>query len=137
MEKESAAWSATNNGGIFELHSYSLPDSLTKDEDIKQQLQDELFHYFPELKSMQIKHEFFQHRDDFPAFHLNQYKNRPGVQTEIPNLFLAGDWVKLPIPAMLMEAAYTSGAMASNFILTKENLQENKLESVSNFGLFA
>lgn len=137
MEKESAAWSATNNGGIFELHSYSLPDSLTKDEDIKQQLQDELFHYFPELKSMQIKHEFFQHRDDFPAFHLNQYKQRPTVQTEIPNLFFAGDWVKLPVPSMLMEAAYTSGAMASNFIFNKENLQENLLESVYGYGLLA
>lgn len=137
MEKESAAWSSKNNGGIFELHSYSLPDNLTEENDIKEQLLDEFFHYFPELKNIKIRHEYFQHRDDFPAFHLNQYKNRPGVQTEIPNLFLAGDWVKLPIPAMLMEAAYTSGAMASNFILSKENLQENKLESVSNFGLFA
>jgi hypothetical protein len=45
--------------------------------------------------------------------------------------------VKLPIPAMLMEAAYTSGSMASNYIFNEEKLQENKLESVSNFGLFA
>ena len=50
---------------------------------------------------------------------------------------LAGDWVKLPVPAMLMEAAYTSGSMACNFIFKKENLQENKLESVTNRGLFA
>lgn len=137
MEKESAAWSAKNKGGIFELHSYSLPDNLTTDEDIKQQLLQELFHYFPELKEMQIKHEYFQHRNDFPAFHLNQYKNRPAVQTEIPSLFLAGDWVKLPVPSMLMEAAYTSGAMASNFIFNKEHLQENLLESVYGYGLLA
>jgi len=137
MEKESIEWSAKNNGGIFELHSYSLADDLNDDEQIKQQLLEEFYHYFPELKGMKIIHEYFQHRDDFPAFHLNQHKNRPTVETEVPNLFLAGDWVKLPIPAMLMEAAYTSGAMASNFIFDKENLQQNKLESVSNLGLFA
>ncbi len=137
MEKESIAWSEKNKGGIFELHSYSLPDDLKEDDAIKQQLLEELFHYFPELKNMNIKHEYFQHRDDFPAFHLNQHKTRPTVETEIPNLFLAGDWVKLPVPAMLMEAAYTSGAMASNFIFNKEKLQENLLESVYGYGLFA
>ncbi len=137
MEKESAQWSTKNNGGIFELHSYSLPDALTDENKIKEQLLQEFFHYFPELKHLEIKHQYFQHRDDFPAFHLHQYKNRPTVKTEVPNLFLAGDWVKLPAPAMLMEAAYISGAMAANYILRDENLQENELISVSNFGLFA
>lgn len=137
MEKESADWSAKNNGGIFELHSYSLSDDFKDEAEIKQQLLTEFFHYFPELKDMKIIHEYFQHRDDFPAFHLNQYKNRPEVETVVPNLYLAGDWVKLPVPAMLMEAAYTSGAMAANYIFTQENLRENILESVSNHGLFA
>ena len=135
MEKESMAWSSKNNGGIFELHSYSLPDELTDDEAIQQQLLEEFYHYLPELRGMKIRHEYFQHRDDFPAFHLNQYKNRPSVKTDIPNLFLAGDWVKLSVPSMLMEAAYTSGAMAANYIFTQEKLQENPLESVYGYGL--
>ncbi|MDB5227133.1 MAG: hypothetical protein JWN78_1326 [Bacteroidota bacterium] len=137
MEKESTVWSEKNQGGIFELHSYSLPDDLKEDHVIKQQLLEEFYHYFPELRGMQIIHEYFQHRDDFPAFHLDQHKNRPTVKTEIPNLFLAGDWVKLPVPAMLMEAAYTSGAMAANCIFTKEHLQENLLESVYGYGLLS
>ncbi len=135
MEKESAEWSAKNNGGIFELHSYSLPDDLADDDAIKQQLLQEFYHYFPELTGMKIRHEYFQHRDDFPAFHLNQYKHRPTVRTAVPNLFLAGDWVKLPMPSMLMEAAYSSGAMAANYIFKQENLRENVLESVYGYGL--
>ncbi len=135
MEKESEAWSVKNNGGIFELHSYSLPDDLFDDALIKQQLLDEMYYFLPELRGLKIVHEYFQHRSDFPAFHLNQYEQRPTVHTEIPALFLAGDWVKLPVPAMLMEAAYTSGAMAANAILTKEGLQENQLESVYSYGL--
>lgn len=137
MENTSKDWSTKNNGGIFELHSYSLPKWLTNDNEIRQQLLNEFYHYFPELKNLKIIHEYFQHRDDFPAFHVGNYKLRPTIDTEIPNLYLAGDWVKLPTTAMLMEAAYTSGSMCANKILKKENLQENELYSVSNYGILA
>lgn len=137
MEKESAFWSRENNGGIFELHSYSLPDDLMDEQAIKEALLRELLHFFPELAGLQIKHEFFQHRDDFPAFHTNQYQDRPEVQTGVPGLYLAGDWVKLPLPAMLMESAYTSGAMAANHIFNREGLRENLLESVCPYGILS
>jgi isorenieratene synthase len=137
MEKTSAAWSEQNNGGIFELHSYALPENLLDDTTIRQQLLDECYHYLPELKGLHIRHEYFQHRDDFPSFQLNNYAHRPSVETEIPGLYLAGDWVKLPTTAMLMEAAYTSGAMSANAIFTREQLQENPLFSVSNNGILA
>lgn len=137
FEKESIAWSRQNNGGIFELHSYALPDDLTDDKEIKHHLLQELIYYLPELNGATIKHEFFQHKDDFSAFHTGLYANRPTVDTQIPNLYLAGDWVKLNHPSMLMEAAYTSGAIAANKIFTKEGLRENKLFSVPSKGLFA
>ena len=38
---------------------------MVNDDEIKQQLMSELYHYFPELKGMKIRHEYFQHRDDF------------------------------------------------------------------------
>lgn len=137
MEKTSAEWSYKNKGGIFELHSYAVPKDLVKDEEIKQAMLYELFHYMPELKGMKIIHEYFQHRDDFPGFHVNQYSNRPEVKTGIPGLYAAGDWVKMNNCTMLMEAAYTSGAMAANYIFTEEGLQENLLRSVPIKGLLA
>lgn len=130
MEKTSEAWSKTNQGGIYELHCYALPDDLNDDAGIKAQLLAELYHYFPELKGMGIKHEYFQHRHDFPAFHTGLYAERPGVDTEVPGLYLAGDWVKMDNCSMLMEAAYTSGALAANAILKENGLQEHALESV-------
>lgn len=135
MEKTSAEWSFKNHGGIFELHSYAVPKNMVKDEEIKEAMLYELFHYMPELKGMKIKHEFFQHRDDFPAFHTNQFKNRPEINTGIPGLYAAGDWVKMDNCTMLMEAAYTSGALAANYILREEGLQENPLRSVPTKGL--
>jgi isorenieratene synthase len=83
-------------------------------EDVKANLLTELYHYFPELEGMTIHHEYFQHRDDFPGFHTNQYAQRPEVLTDVPGFYLAGDWVRMNNCGMLMEAAYTSGAMAGN-----------------------
>jgi len=137
MEKTSAEWSYKNQGGIFELHSYAVPKDMVKDEEIKESMLYELFHYMPELKGMKIKHEFFQHRDDFPGFHIHQFKNRPEIKTGIPGLYAAGDWVKMDNCTMLMEAAYTSGALAANYILSEEGLQENPLRSVPVKGLLA
>lgn len=137
MEKTSTAWSQEHKGGIYELHCYALPDDLKEDAAIKAQLLAELYHYFPELKGMAIRHEYFQHRHDFPAFHTGLYTERPGVETEVPGLYLAGDWVKMDNCSMLMEAAYTSGALAANAILRENDLQEHPLESVPLKGLLA
>ena len=137
MEKESAAWSEKNKGGIFELHSYSVPKDIVTDEEVKAHFLTELYHYFPELQGMTFKHEYFQHRDDFPGFQTNQYANRPRIETGIPGFYLAGDWVKMDNCTMLMEAAYTSGAEAANLIMSKEKLQQNPLVSVPLKGILA
>jgi len=137
MEKTSAAWVKENGGGIFELHSYAVPDDMTDGDEVRKQLLDEFETYFPEIKDYKIKYEYFQFRDDFTAFHTNLYHTRPEYKTPIPNLYLAGDWVKLPSPAMLMEAATTSALYAANDIFEKENLRQEPVLSVPLKGIFA
>jgi isorenieratene synthase len=136
MEKTSAEWARKNGGGIFELHSYAVPDDLTDGEEVRKQLLYEFEKYFPEVKNYNIRHEYFQFRNDFTAFHTNLYEARPEYKTPIPNLYLAGDWVKLPCPAMLMEAATTSALYATNDIFEKENLRQEPLLSVPLKGIF-
>jgi len=136
MEKSSEEWVKKNGGGIFELHSYAVPDDFPK-EKIRDQFLKEFEEYFPEIKGYQIKYEYLQVKDDFTAFHTNLYKTRPAVKTEVENLFLAGDWVKLESPAMLMEAATTSALFAANSILKKEGLKEEQIYSVPLKGIFA
>lgn len=48
---------------------------------------------------------------------------RPGQETEVSNLFLAGDWTQTGWPAT-MEGAVRSGMMAANQILRKYDLPE-------------
>ena len=97
----------------------------------------ELYAYLPELKDAKILYEYHQLRDDFTSFHTGLYAERPTYDPEINNLYLAGDWVKLPYPAMLMEAATTSALFSANAILEKEGLRPEPVFSVPLKGLFA
>jgi uncharacterized protein with NAD-binding domain and iron-sulfur cluster len=76
-------------------------------------------------------------RRDFTAFYANLNKSRPEYRTAVPNLYLAGDWVKIGTPAMLMEGAYTSGLLCGNAILSQHGLQEAPVLSVPLRGIFA
>jgi len=136
MEKSSEEWVKKNGGGIFELHSYAVPDDFPEAE-VRNQFLKEFEEYFPEIKGFKVKYEYLQVKDDFTAFHTNLYKTRPTVKTEVESLFLAGDWVKLESPAMLMEAATTSALVAANSILKKEGLKEGHIYSVPLKGIIA
>ena len=137
MENTSALWVKQNGGGIFELHSYALPETFQDRGEIQSQLLNEFETYFPEIKGYTIKYDNLQVRDDFTAFHTNLHNNRPTFKTEIPNLYLAGDWVKIPCPAMLMEAATTSAMYCTNEILRSENLRQEPIYSVPLKGIFS
>lgn len=136
MEKTSEEWVKKNDGGIFELHSYALPDDFPESE-VRDQFLKEFEEYFPEIKNYQILHESLQVKDDFTAFHTNLFENRPEFKTQIENLYLAGDWVKLDCPAMLMEAATTSALYCVNDILSSEGLKQEPIFSVPFKGIFA
>jgi isorenieratene synthase len=119
---------------VLELHCYALPDGLDEPA-IRAAFVGELVHYFPELSGFGICQEVLQVRDDFSAFHVNMNKQRPETRSGLDGFYLAGDWVRLPCPAMLMEAAYTSSLLATNAILEREGLRPYPVLSVPTRGL--
>ena len=137
LEDASAQWAKKTKGGIFELHSYAVPDDVPDKGQIRKHFIEELHAYLPELKAAKILYEYHQLRDDFTAFHTGQYAGRPTYDPGIHNLYLAGDWVKLPYPAMLMEAATTSALLSANAVLASEGLRPEPVFSVPLKGLFA
>ncbi len=137
LEEASAEWSRKSKGGVFELHSYAVPDDVKDKKEIRKHFLEELYAYVPELKEAKILYEYHQLKDDFTAFHTGLYHSRPTFDPGIANLYLAGDWVKLPFPAMLMEAACTSAVLAANAVLEKEHLQPEPVFSVPLKGLLA
>ena len=136
IEQESAEWVKKHGGAVLELHSYAVPDDLA-DEAVRGALLDELLLFFPELTGLEIRGESFQLRRDFTAFHTQQWAKRPVTQSGAPGLFLAGDWVKLPFPAMLLEAAFSSGVLAANAVLEELGLSPAPLDAVPSRGLMA
>jgi carotenoid phi-ring synthase / carotenoid chi-ring synthase len=136
MEKTSEEWVKENGGGIYELHSYALPDDFLESE-VRDQFLKEFEEYFPEIRNYKIHHEYLQVKDDFTAFHTNLSESRPEFKTQIENLYLAGDWVKLDCPAMLMEAATTSALYCANDIFAAEGLKQELIFSVPLKGIFA
>ncbi|MFV8750211.1 FAD-dependent oxidoreductase [Nannocystaceae bacterium ST9] len=154
-ERESAEWVAGRlaaglQGGVFELHCYAVPEQLPGETtiagsdtrhpgqaELRERFLAEFHRYFPELADATIVHETMYVREDFPAFHVGTRATRPSGDTDLPELRLAGDWVALPLPAMLMEAAYTAGLLASNGFCSNEGLREDQVWSVPPRGFMA
>ena len=136
MEKSSVEWAERNDGAVYELHSYNVPDGMTEDE-TKALLLKDFKHYFKDFDSEKTLFDHFQFRNDFSSYGLNLNKIRTGFQSDDKRILFAGDWVKLPIPVMLMEAAYSSALFAVNTIFESENLQTETIFTVSRTGVFA
>jgi len=135
FEQGSQAWVAARGGGaVLELHCYAVPDGIA-DDGVRDALLRDLDRFFPELEGAAPLRESVQVRADFPAFHQSLWRHRPGVETNIRGLYLAGDWVKLPFPAMLMEAACSAGLLAANGVLRELGLREEPVLHVPPEGL--
>jgi len=97
----------------------------------------ELYEIVPELRGATILHRELVNQKNFSGFPPRSHAQRPTSATAVPNLFLAGDWVRMPFPCALMERAVSSGFLAANEILSREGLQRRTLYSVHPRGLLA
>lgn len=128
------AWRSSHGGSVLELHCYAVPDDLG-DDAVAGALRDELCRFVPECVGAQVVHEHLQIRDDFTALHVGMRRDRPTTDSGIERLWFAGDWVRLPVPAMLMEAAHTSARFAVNRICEHEGVQGVPVWTVPLHGL--
>jgi isorenieratene synthase len=129
IEDECRAWSEETGGSVIELHSYAIPDEIP-DAAVRDTLVADWHAWFPEATGRRILREHLYAAADFTAFHLGMDALRPTSETGVPGLVVAGDWVKLPFPSMLMEAAFTSGVWAANALLAREGLRREEVWSV-------
>ncbi len=135
-EAASAAYVRARGGSVVELHCYAVPEHVP-DAEVEPALLAELKRFMPELDGAAVRHKHFQLRRDFAAFHVGLSDARPCTDSGVDGLTCAGDWVSLPFPAMLMEAAVASGLAAANGILARDGLREELIESVPLKGLLA
>ena len=123
---------------VIESHAYAIaPEDVADAAHYADALLAELREIFPELRDAKVTHQEAMTQSNFTRFAPNDFGRRPEVATEIPNLFLAGDHVKLPFPAFLMEAAAASGRIAANHILAAEGVAEDPVRTVALRGQLA
>ena len=136
-EKDCTEWAERTNGGIYELHCYAVPDDIADEKEARETLLREMMHFLPELKEAKVVDSYLQLNGNFSAFHVGMHGSRPTTRSIHPRLKYAGDWVRLPCPAMLMEAAATSGVLAANEILADQDVQGHPVYTVPLRGIMA
>lgn len=134
---DARAWASSRGGGVYELHCYAVPDALADDTAVRDALVQEFEHYFSAARGARVVGEYLHVRADFAAFHVGLHADRARVDTGVAGLWLAGDWVRLPHPATLMEAACMAGALAANGILRAHGLREAPVYAVPAKGILA
>lgn len=136
FEDVSARWCTRNGGSSVELHAYAV-DPGCDEQGLRAELWNALVTSYPELRGARVLDECAFMRRDCPSFAPGSSRLRPEVATELPNLMLAGDFVKLPIPSALMERATTSGILAANHLLAPLGVESEPVYSVPRRGLLS
>ncbi|MCA9568052.1 MAG: FAD-dependent oxidoreductase, partial [Myxococcales bacterium] len=124
-------WAERTGGSVVECHAYAIPPELQGPvETYRDALLAELRRAFPELAEARVLHVEAMAQSNFTRFAPGDHATRPEVVTEVENLFVAGDHVRLPFPAFLMEAAATSGRLAANAICAADGVREAPIHTV-------
>lgn len=136
FQSESAAWRQAHGGSVVELHAYAVPPALDE-VTVRADLLRGLHAFYPEVASARIVHERFLMRSDCPAFPPGSHHVRPAVATALPDVALAGDGIRVPLPCALMERAAVSGFLAANTLVSSFGVRSEPIRCVPRRGLLA
>lgn len=126
------SWARKSGGSVVEVHAYAIaPEALRPAPEIRAVMWRELMQLLPELAGARVLFDNYQQQSNFTRLAPGDHATRPGTTTPLGNLMLAGDHVRLPVPAALMEAAAISGRLAANAILDGEGLAEVPIPTVA------
>lgn len=138
IQDDYIAWAEKTGGSVVELHAYCYKEKeFPTQEALLTTFEQELYEIVPDLKEATLLHRELVNQKNFSGYPPGSYRDRPSTETPVPNLFFAGDWVKMPFPCGLMERAISSGLLASNAILSQENLQRRPLLTVRPEGMLS
>lgn len=127
MEFHCYTWSKTFNPNVPDSQVWSLISSTVKE-------------IYPEIFTRGFK---------ILGYHVNSYRNfasferglnpfRPMTDTlakkGLGNIYVAGDWVKTPFPSALMERAVSTGRLAANECLIRDQVRQVELTVVNRKG---
>ena len=132
LQEPYITWCKKTGHTVIELHSYAVaPEAMRPSEELARLMLADLYRVLPELSGSKVLHGEYQEQSNFSRFAPGDHAKRPGTETDLANLFLAGDHVRMDVPTSLMEAATMSGRFAANAILRKEGVREVPIHTVA------
>jgi isorenieratene synthase len=136
FQDESGAWASARSGSVVELHAYAVPPELDA-ATIRADLMAGLYAFYPEAREANVLDECMLLRQDCPAFPPGSHRLRPTPETSLPDVTIAGDFVRVPFPCALMERATASGMLAANTLLARLGVAPEPIYSVPSQGMFS
>lgn len=129
LEGESRRYALRTGGCVVQVQAFGVPKQ-TGDAALRDELIAGLHALYPETKGMRVRAESFVRRADCPSFAPGTFSARPRVATPYGNIAIAGDLVKLPIAAAMMERATTSGVVAANVLLDRWDVRGENVYTI-------
>jgi isorenieratene synthase len=111
MQDKAAAWAAITGGSVIELQAFrALP---TEREELLDALEKELFVAYPELAGARVLDRAVSDGVEFTWFFPGWHAHAPSVESPVPGLLLAGDYVLTERNCGFMEKAVHTGRLAA------------------------
>ncbi len=136
LQEAPRAWTRATGKTVVEVHAYALSPTLEAAEDdaLVEVMWKAACAAIPEMRAAKVLARTLQRKRDFARFAPGDDAHRPTTITEVEGLTMAGDWISLPAPAALMEAASMSGRFAANAVLDRYGLRRIDVPTVDDHG---
>lgn len=120
---EYRAWHTATGGSVLETHIYGPAETLAKSDAVLLTAAiHDLRMAFPQLSNQRVHQSLTRLEPTHTVYEVSP--SLPAVSSTgyPPGLYLAGDWVQYPHPALFMERAVVTGKAAANQVLTRVGL---------------
>jgi carotenoid phi-ring synthase / carotenoid chi-ring synthase len=125
----SRRWARRTGGAVLELQGLACSRGA-EPEELLAAMRRELAVLWPETAAMRAVHTELRVESKASSHALGSHRHRPGVRTDARGVRVAGDWVRTPFPAGLMERAAATGVLAANDVLAEEGAEAEPIWSV-------
>lgn len=118
-QDEFADFRARTGGEVLELHAYLASRELGASPGavVREIVEKEVLRAWPELAGQIVHVELGPNERTFDKQGVGHARFQPRARTAVPNLFLAGSWIKTDDAVHDMEKAVVTGLRAANYIL--------------------
>ena len=124
LQEAYRAWAAATGGSAVEMHIYGSPDLLAQsDAALLATAIADANRAFPELRQQRLHAHLQRNPPTHTLFALGTAEQNIAVKTAWPGLYVCGDWVYDPIPALYLERATTTAMIAANHILVSRGYE--------------